>query len=303
MFKRFGYGATQPLLRQQTIERQPMIKPVSRQAGGALAPSWIPLPDEHEERLKKILQFWEFSTAKIERYRCKFRRYEYGVKAKKSYSEGVIKFAAPDKGLFRVDKIQHPRAAKAGEEPGWVTQSEGFHEHWVCDGKSIYEFDHNRKQLVQRSLPPEIQGQRITEGPLPFMFGAKESQIRLRFWIRPFWREGSKGEYWLELFPKTREDAANYRKLQIVIAETDFLPKGMILFFRDGTRTSFVFDSRETNWSVVAQQLNFFHREFFEPRTPAGWQKVVEPIQATTATAPQNGTRQAEQRPQSVRRR
>lgn len=283
-----------------------MIQPVGRQAGGALAPDWIPLLPEHEQRLDEILQYWERSTSKIKRYRCRFQRYEYGAQTRrtqepKTYSEGVIKFADPDKGLFQVDKIQHRRATKEGSEPKWVTQNDGYHEHWVCDGKSIYEFDHGRKQLIQRTLPPDLRGRRITEGPLPFMFGAKAVQIRRRFWIRPIWPAASKNEYWLELVPKTLEDSANYRKLKIVIAEKDYLPQGMILYYRDNTQTNFVFQSRETNWSTVAQQLNLFHREFFEPRPPSGWKKVVEPIQPTTASAPPNGARQAERRPQSIR--
>ena len=288
----------------QPNQRQPAGQPVRRQAGGAMAPDGIPLPPEHEKRVNEILRFWEFSTAKVDRYRCQFQRWEYGLRTQKSYSKGVIKFAAPDKGLFRVTKLQYPRAGKPGEKPSWVIQNEGMHEHWVCDGKSIFEFDHHRKQLVQRTLPPDMQGRRIAEGPLPFMFGAKAEQIRRRFWIVPIWPESSKKAYWLELTPKTREDAANYRKLQVVIAESDFLPKGMILFYRDGTRTNYVFESRETNWSIVAQQLNFFHREFFEPRAPAGWKKVVEPIRPATATAPapRNGTRQARRSPTPARR-
>ena len=214
----------------------------------------------------------------------------------------MVKFATPDKGLFRVEKVQHLRKnGQAGDQ--WVEQKDGYREHWVCDGKSVWEFDHQQRRLVERSLPPDVRGQRIIEGPLPFMFGAKADQIRQRFWIRPIWPERSKNEYWLELIPKTREDAVDFRKLKIVIAEHDYLPKGMILYHRNNAQTTFKFDARETNWNVVAQQLNIFYREFYKPQTPRGWEKIIEPTSTVPPAAPQNRVRQANGRQRNAPRR
>ena len=293
--------------RGQAIRSQPSAQPVIRQAGGALAPNWIPLSPEHEQRLDQTLRYWEASTSGIQRYRCRFRCWEYEPAVAfrepdpKTYKEGVIKFAEPDKGLFRVEQVQHSRRSQVqGSKLQWVAQNEGHREHWVCDGKSIYEFDYQTKQLKQRTLPPDMQGQQITEGPLPFMFGAKADRIRQRFWVRPIWPEGVKNEYWLELIPKTREDAANFRKLKIVIAEEDFLPKGMILYYRNGAQTNFVFEGRETNWNMLAQQLIPWHREFHQPKTPSGWKKVVEPIRTESTVVPPSGSRQAQRRPLTI---
>ncbi len=248
-------------------------------AGAALAPRWIPLPPDHEKYLNQILNFWEHTTSKTKRYRCQFKRWEYGNQNLKTYSAGSIKYAAPDKGLFKVDAIQIRQAPRQpGGEPQWVEQQGGFREHWVCDGKSIFEFDHQNKQLKQRQLPQDLQGTRITDGPLPFLFGATAKQIKARLWLRVVTPPETKGEYWLEGVPKTKTDAANFARINIILDEKDFLPKGMVLFHRNQAQTTFAFERREMNWNIIAQQLNPFMRQFFEPKTPPGWKKVVEPV-------------------------
>ena len=99
------------------------------------------------------------------------------------------------------------------------------------------------------------------------------------------------------------EDAVDFRKLKIVIAEHDYLPKGMILYHRNNAQTTFKFDARETNWNVVAQQLNIFYREFYKPQTPRGWEKIIEPTSTVPPAAPQNRVRQANGRQRNAPRR
>jgi len=74
----------------------------------------------------------------------------------------------------------------------------------------------------------------------------------------------------------------NYQKVHVIIAQDDFLPKGLVIFdrnfdsVRNPARSTFTFENREVNWSVALQQLNLFNREFYEPKPPFGWKKVVE---------------------------
>lgn len=251
-----------------------------------------PLPSEHQQFLDQVLKLWEDRSAEVTRYRCTFKRWEYdpvfGPKnTYKTYSEGSIKFAAPDKGMFKVDKTVHYTApAKEGDPPQYVEKAGATAEHWICDGKSVFEHDAKNKQLIERELPPYMHGKAIAEGPLPFLFGAKADEIKQRYWIRPLpMPKDVQGEYWLEAFPKTRQDAVNYSKVHVIIDHKDLLPKGLIIFdrsfdpYRNPARTTFSFDQRETNWNMVLQQLRFWEQEFYEPKTPAGWKKVVEKYQ------------------------
>jgi len=248
------------------------------------APTWIPLAEDHQKYLDQLLAYWEHKSSQTNRYRCVFKRWEYdpvfGPKeGAKTYSEGVIKYSAPDKGLFRVDKLLEYRAPRnPGEQPSWEAPQKATNSlnHWICDGTNIYEFDQVKQELVQYTLPPEVRGQAIGKGPLPFLFNAKSDDIKRRFWLRVITPRDTKGEYWLEAVPKTQEDAANFRQIHIIIDEADYLPKAMVLFDPASGRTTFQFSDREVNFSVFAQQLNLFHREFYEPKVPAGWTRRIE---------------------------
>lgn len=256
---------------------------------GALAPKWIPLDAEHQQYLDKILNFWEHTTSGVKRYRSEFQRWEYeGQGQLKTYSTGALKYQAPDKGMFKVEKMKHRGPAGANGEPVWVDQEQGFREHWICDGKSVFEFDHTNKQLKQRRLPAEMQGKQIAEGPLPFLFGAKADQIKQRFWLRVL-PPKAQNQYWLEAIPKTQRDAANFRSLIIIIDGNDFLPDGMEMHHRGQAQTTFKFDKRETNWNKL---VKFWEREFYAPKTPSGWKKVM--IDPGQPAVPLQATRQRE---------
>ena len=258
------------------------------------------LDEEHEQFLDQVLALWEERSQSVERYRCRFQRWEYDPifgprDTFKTYSEGVIKYAAPDKGLFRVDRIMEYAAPETpGASPQFVQREGHLGEHWICDGESIYEHDHTNKQLIQRELPPSMRGKAIANGPLPFLFGADAQQIRQRYWIRPLpVPQDIEGEYWLEAYPKLRPDAANYKKVHVIIDHRDFLPKGLVIFdrnfdeSRNPARTTFTFQNREVNWSLALNALKFWHREFYEPDVPAGWQKVVERYETLPFDEPQ----------------
>jgi TIGR03009 family protein len=279
----------------------------------AAAP-FAPLSAQEQKYLDDILNYWEQRSKSIERYRCTFRRWEYDPvfgprdpDTCKRYSEGEIKYSAPDKGMFKVGKILHyAPPAKDGDNPGYVEREGEVGEHWICDGRSIFEHDEKNKQLIQRELPPHMRGKAIAEGPLPFLFGAETEKIKQRYWIRPLpVPKEVKGQYWLEAYPKTRQDAANYQKVHVIIAQADFLPQALILFdrnfdpHRNPARTTFSFENREVNWSIALQQLNIFNREFYEPKVPFGWKKIYEkfdtpPTAQNFAPAAVGGSNQAQ---------
>jgi TIGR03009 family protein len=276
-----------------TVAQSPSGVPGGQHTG--VQPPFPPLPASHQQFLDAILSKWEMQSDQVKRYRCTFKRWEYDPvfgprDTFKTYSEGVIKYAAPDKGMFKVEKtLTYAPPAQPGEKARFV-QREGTDEHWICDGQSVFEHDQTKKHLIQRELPPHMRGRAIAEGPLPFLFGAKAETIKRRYWIRPLpVPKDIQGEYWLEAFPKTRQDAANYQKVHVIIDQTDFLPKGLVIFDRNfdprknPTRTTLTFEQREVNWSIALQQLNIFKGQFFEPSIPFGWKKVVEKYQAPQA--------------------
>ncbi len=99
-------------------------------APAPMAPNWIPLTPNHQQYLDQLLAYWEHKSSQTNRYRCTFKRWEYdpvfGPKDTfKTYSEGVIKYSAPDKGLFRVDTLLEYQAPKESRRQAHVRAAEG----------------------------------------------------------------------------------------------------------------------------------------------------------------------------------
>lgn len=264
---------SEPNTRKQT--RQVIQRPLQPREPFRLTP-------EQQQRLDQILQVWEQRGAQVKTYRCKFTRWEFdsvwGPKGQaKTISTGSIRYAAPDKGLFRVDAIRHYSAPQdPGEKPQYEKREGEVGEYWQCDGKSVFEFNAERKLLIENLLPPELHGVAIADGPLPFLFGAKADKIKRRYWIRERQTpENVKGQYWLEATPKFRQDAQNYRKVDVVLDEKKFLPVALQVHDPNGkSRTAYQFSDRKAN--DLVNQFQEFTKSFIRPKTPLGWKKVVE---------------------------
>ena len=257
-----------------------------QEARGVQPPSFLPLSEKHQQYIQRVLLYWQSHTEKIDHYRSNFERWQfdtvYGPRNTfKTFSTGKVRFADPDKGLFKVEKVLTYQPA-SGQSKASYKEVPGTHgEFWVCDGKNIFEYDFLNERLIQQVLPAELQGKNIINGPLPFLFGCNAQDIMNRFWVRAITPQNVKGEIWLEAYPKTIHDASNYQKVHIIIDNKDFLPKGMVIFDRsyekgkNHSRTVFNFKEREINFATTLEKLNPFYRNFYEPALPSGWKKVV----------------------------
>jgi TIGR03009 family protein len=156
-------------------------------------------------------------------------------------------------------------------------------EHWVCDGKSVFVYDPTKKQLLEHQLPPELQGKSISDGPLPFLFGAKAADMKKRYYIRVMRPPaGVKDQIWLEAYPRTREEAANFSRADFILTASNMQPFALQLHQPNGkTRQAYSFYDIKTN-----DPLGFLRGNPFNASTPFGWKKVVQP--APTAQAERN---------------
>lgn len=260
---------------------------------------WEPLAPQDQQFLDKLLSNWEQHSSKIQRYRCDFDRWEYDPvfgpldpktgqpdpAQAKSYGKGKLRYGAPDKGMFKVDELSvFVPPKEPGAKPEWLKRpAEEINEHWVCDGRYVFMFNTQQKQLSQIELPPEKQGKAIVDGPLPFLFGAKADKIKARYHVRVITPKEVEGEFWIEAAPKFATDAENFKMVHVIIDAQDFLPKAIQVFDpgfnpqKNWKRTVITFKSREVNFNVLLEQIRFWEAEFSSPRTPIGWKKVVEP--------------------------
>ena len=247
-----------------------------------------PLSPAESAALDQLLTAWERRNAAVRTWSCTFHKWEYnawspvdagGERLAFSESTGELKYAAPDKGLYRVKESKQwspetRRYEVRGGEAG---------EHWVCNGESIYEFRHTERQLRETKLPPEMRGKAISDGPLPFVFGAQADTLKKRYWMRLITPPDVRDQVWLEALPRYQADAANFSKVELILQARDLMPFAIQIHKPGGQdRDVYQFDPR-TN--LIDKGLDMF-RDFARPATPFGYTYVLEDASAPPATRP-----------------
>ena len=255
----------------ESFSQQQVAQPLSQNQASTLSP-------EQRAALEQLLVGWEARNAKVTTWSCTFYKWEYnawspadasGERLAFSESTGEIKYAAPDKGLFRVksSKQWNPEKRK------YDTRPSNSGEHWVCNGTSIYEFRHSERQLRETKLPPEMRGRAISEGPLPFVFGAKADTLKKRYSMRIITPPSVTDQIWLEALPKFQVDAANFSKVELILRATDLMPFAIQVFKPGGQdRDVYQFDPRT---SLIDRGLDLI-RDFSKPLTPLGYTFIEE---------------------------
>jgi TIGR03009 family protein len=259
---------------QPPAEMKPGPQPPPGQPGMGPGPQQPPAPPfqltpEQQADVDRVLRSWEQYSARVKRFECQFTRFEYdgvfGDPNRPREDQGEVKYAAPDKAMFRIlGDAQNVRP-----------------EHWICDGKSIFQYDFSKKQIVEYKLPPEMQGSAIADGPVPFLFGAKAERLKQRYFLRVIAEQSNNSEVWLQAFPRTQEEAKNFHHAEVILAVEQMLPNAIQLHQPNGkSRTVYRFNSPRVNPIDPIRQLdsmNLFNSNPFRPNLPGrDWTRVVE---------------------------
>ena len=251
------------------------------------APVFPQLTPQQQAALDQLLAAWETRNAAVRTWSCGFHKWEYnawspvnaGEQLAFAESSGEIKYAAPDKGLFRVkeSKQWNPESRR------YEVRSGEAGEHWVCNGTSIYEFRHTERQLRETKLPPEMQGKAISDGPLPFVFGAKAETLKKRYAMRIITPPGVTDQVWLEALPRYQAEAANLSKVELILQARDLMPFAIQIYKPGGQdRDVYQFDPKT---SLIDRSLDLI-RDFSRPITPLGYTFIVEDASGGAAAPP-----------------
>ena len=275
------------------------LPPVPQQAAGqplpAQAPPGFELNALQQAFLNQVLSKWETESGKINTFSCNFERLDFNAAFSPalgmplSIDQGELSYQRPDKGSFQITEIKkwQQKQGPQGQQPAdpiqgeYVVQKEAIGEHWVCDGKSIFEYRHNQELLVEQPIPPQLQGQAIANGPLPFLFGAEAAKLKARYWMKI--SGDSPTEIWLEAVPKNQADAANFSRVRVILDRVSVLPKAMELNLPDKSRHVYKFDLANASINNPLARLGAL---FQRPRTPFGWKRVVEQMPLQQAAQP-----------------
>ena len=205
---------------------QPAGGPQSAQTPNAGPPQQLQQPfaltPAEEVELDRVLLFWQQSSQNVRTFRAAFTRFDYNPlwadpanPSAPVKDSGELNFEAPDKGAYSIDE-KSPRAEK-----------------WICDGKSLFEYDYRAKVVREIQLPPQAQGKGLIYLPVPFIFGAKAQDLKALYWMRKITPQNAKkGEVWLEVFPRYPAQAQNFKKVEVILSAqgNDVMPSAVNIF-------------------------------------------------------------------------
>jgi TIGR03009 family protein len=289
-----------PAPAQSSVQQAQAVQPQGGQqqpAAPPQAPAGFQLNALEQAYLDQVLDAWQLKSGEIRTFKCAFQRWEYdvafgpGPNVPLNKNEGELSFQKPDKGSFQIKVINTWQAKQPtpGQQPAaqaqgdWVPQPNAIGEHWVCDGKSVFEYRHDQKQLVERPIPPQMQGQGIVDGPLPFLFGAEAAKLKSRYWLR-VQQQPNQEEIWLTALPKFQAQAADFKAVDVILSRAQMLPTHMQVHLPNGSRHLYFFNV--TN-AALNNPLAILQSFFERPRTPSGWKRVLEQMPGTpVAEAP-----------------
>lgn len=241
-------------------------------------PAPFDLTPEQVADVERVLRLWEQRSAGVKTFECRFKRWDYdrvfGPKDVPRYEDiGVIKYAAPDRGVFQVtDTVIYDPQDVERRNPRQQPIEPERAEHWICDGKSVFEYIPRQKTVNEYPLPPELQGKAIANSPLPFLFGSRADDLKRRYFLRIITPvELQTQQTWIEAYPRFQADAANFSRAILVLQNHNMQPFGMKVFATNGkNETSYQFFE-----IVVNDPLRFFKGDPFRAGVPIGWKSVV----------------------------
>jgi TIGR03009 family protein len=242
------------------------------------------------------LKFWQAASDKVKTFKSDFTRLEYdkvwnaGTDRPMIISTGVLSYSKPDRGSFEIQKINRwiktdPSNVAPDAPGGYVEQKEEIGEHWVCDGKAIYEYDQRNKQLRETVIPEDLRGVKIVDGPLPFLFGAEADKLMERYWIRV--TRSDPAQIMLEAYPRRQSDAVNYERVEVILDRKTMQPTAIQVYKPGGQqRDVYTFAEPTVNGTMDA----VFGSLFKAPLTPIGWKRVRVEETALPPAGPQSAS-------------
>jgi TIGR03009 family protein len=129
--------------------------------------------------------------------------------------------------------------------------------------------DYQKREVHETKLPPEMQGQSITEGPLPFAFGAQAAKLKARYFIRLSTPPNSPGQVWLDIRPKLQKDVVNFIGVEVILHTGDMLPQAIKI--RRTQNDSDVYTFEQKGFEIP----NIFAPNVFAPK-PFGYKVISE---------------------------
>ena len=265
----------------------------SAPAAGSAEQSTAPftLTAEEQKGVDAMLARWEKWNSGVKNFDCRFKRWTYdsifGTLDRPMFVEfGTIKFASPDKAMFRVEMSE-----KDGKQ---IPSEDKRTDQWMFDGKAIWEDNQVKKQVIEHKLPPNWKGHSFIDGPLsfpfptnlftwiffgspsepfPFPFSSNAELLKRQYYIRTVSPPPEvKDQIWLEAYPRFTQRGKFFQKIQLIFAESDMRPFALKIVQPNGKDYT-VYQFYDIKINPSATQAN---DASFRPVVPPGWQMIPD---------------------------
>ncbi|QDT48703.1 hypothetical protein Pan258_27470 [Symmachiella dynata] len=218
----------------------------------------------------KFLKDWETNTANHNRLTAKIEKYVYDHTF---FSEkrglGEIKYEKPGKALLKLTPQDTKGKVSRLKDPSKKPYAlEGITpERWVSTGKEIIQIDDKEKTYKVMLIPPDMQGERLNEGPIPFLFGmkAEEAQRRYHFYQRKQNPRYPKS-FSFRAVPQRRVDLQEYKYADVILDIENYVPIAIKLTAPTGkAETVYLFKPEATKVNPKKAFWNLGRGPFIDP--------------------------------------
>ncbi len=207
-------------------------------------------PEGVDSALWQVLKLWEARSAGIERLRGQVVRRSYDLKFEvETIGEGTLYFEAPDKGRLDIQPVEiteamqerrrrlGPSRVKHGADgkPFRLQSSSG--ERWICDGERLISTNEESRSAEVVSLPEDLRGRSIMNGPLPFLFGLPAEEAIRRFELKLIAAPTRQNPIArIQAFPRRADDQRNWKSGTILLDTRTGLPTHVRLLHPSGNK-------------------------------------------------------------------
>lgn len=210
------------------------IQPVAGEDDASSPPPKKARPQPQELRvepvspeLQKVLENWEKESSKILWLSGDHERIQYdNTFFVESRSSGRFVYEAPDKGRYEFEGAKISKddvSKKQGPDKKPYKLQAGPSERWICTGKEVIKINDVDKTFDVVEIPEDQRGEKIMEGPLPFLFGMKAEQAKKRYQLQLL-NKPDDSRIWIYVVPRFDQDKRNYREATIILDPKSFHP-------------------------------------------------------------------------------
>ncbi len=238
---------------------------VRAQQAQAIPPAQPAAPaNETDKKLDGYLQQWEKKMQEITSLSAKLERNEKDktFKTEEKYG-GFAQYMKVGQG----DKAQNLALLEMK-----IAGKQDIHERIVCTGTFIYQFSPGDQKIYATELPKPKAGQVGQDSFLTLVFGASSADLRGRYDLRlstdaPHPTGEDKFYIYVDVYPKTAGDKADFQRAQLVLNKDNFLPRR--LWFETPNKSEILWDITEINDKAKLER-----KDFDAPKPPPGWKLV-----------------------------